>query len=228
MKIIVSNLNIIISIILVSLLSCTGNVKRYNLPYDLPNEVGMWVSVSDTTYESSYYLIRDSIYACEISFADGCSYDYSTFVPPLPDVDVASFEVNINEDKSPYARDKNNVYFTANNNYDSSEEFFEAEDCGGVVFSGDLSIKGADPQTFQYIGNDYAFDKTNIYYEGRVVKQADLQTFKVLGYGYAIDKENMYHQGFKIKWNDHVLSALQHGEYPDYLPRDYGMTEDEL
>ena len=220
-------MKIIISIILVTILSCTGNVKRNNLPYDLPDEVGMWVSVSDTTYKSVYYLIRDSIYACEVCFADGCSYDYSTFVPPLTGVDVASFEVNINKDKTPYARDKNNVYFPANNNHGGSEVFFEGEDCDGVIYSGDLSIKGADPQTFQYIGNNYALDKTNIYFEGRVVQQADLQTFKVLGYGYAIDKENMYDQGVKIKWNDHIIEALQQPDCPDYLPTDFGMTKDD-
>lgn len=217
----------IILILLISLFSCAGNVKEYNLPYDLPDEIGMWVSVSDTTYESSYHLIRDSIYACEVCFADGCSYDYSTFVPPLPYVDVASFEVNINKDKSPYARDKNNVYFQTINPNGGREIFFEGEYCDGVIYSGDLSIKEADPQTFKYIGCDYASDRNNIYFEGHVVPQADQQTFKVLGKHYAIDKDNMYHRGVKIKWNDHIIEALQHPDCKNYLPNDYEMTKDD-
>ena len=63
--------------------------------------------------------------------------------------------------------------------------------------------------TFKYLGQGYAIDKKNIYFQGFVVQSADLQTFKVLGKGYAVDKNNMYSRGNKIKWNDHIIGTLQ-------------------
>ena len=172
---------VVILILLVSLTSCISNDNGNNLPYNLPNEVGIWVSVSDTTYNSFYYLIGDSIYAGQFTLTykssprDFFLYirdnpgDLLTFVEPLTDVDVASFEVNINRDLSPYARDKKSVYYLAVYYLDGGVDFIDGEDWGAEIYSGNMSIKGADPLTFQYIGNDYAIDKEHMYHKGKCI-----------------------------------------------------------
>ena len=168
---------IILLILFVSLLSCTSNSTGNNLPYVLPYEVGTWVSVSDTTYESPYYLIEDSIYVGYISLLNksprefflNCRLNRPGFAPPLTDVDITSFEVNINKDKSPYARDKNSVYYPRGTIYGGGPEFFDGVNGGGELYYGDISIEGVDPQTFQYIGNDYAIDKEHMYYRGECI-----------------------------------------------------------
>lgn len=225
---------VIFFILLVSFSSCVNKEKGYNLPYDLPNETGTWVSVSDTTCSSPYYLIEDSIYVGYLSingsphdfFLKYKSEDVLDFMPTLTGVDIASFEVNINKDQSAYARDKRAVYFPRGTK-DGTELFFDGYDAGGVIYYGDISIDGADPYTFQYIGGGYAMDKNNIYFNGWDVPSTDLLTFKVLGKGYAVDKNDMYYRGEKIKWNDHIITALQQDVCPDYLPIDHGMTKDE-
>lgn len=194
---------IIIFILLILSTSCI-NKNKDSLQYETSNEVGVWVSVNDTTYTSSYYLIEDSIYAGSIDLLNqsprefflDCIKNYPGFAPPLTDVDIKSFEVNINQDMAPYARDKNKVYYqTATLN--GIEMFFDDDYGGGVIYSEDISINGADPKTFKYIGK-----------------------------GYAVDKSNMYYRGEKIKWNEHIIVALQQDKCPDILPIDYGMTKD--
>lgn len=225
---------IIVLLISISALACANNITEDILPYDLPNEVGTWISVNDTTYESPYYLIGDSIFVGYISLANESPREFflrcksnPLLVQPLIDVDIPTFEVNINKDKSSYARDKNAVYYPRSTSYGGGPEFFDGINGGGVIYYGDISIEGADPQTFQYIGSDYALDKNDIYYKGRIIHNADLQTFKVIGKGYAIDKDNMYYRGDRIKKNDHIISALQQDDCPGYLPVDYGMTKDD-
>lgn len=223
-------------IIVWTVLSSCGNKETgHNLPCDLPDEIGLWVSVSDTSYESPYYLIGDSIYVGYISLSNESPREFflrkrsnSFLVNPLTDVDIASFEVNINKDRCFYARDKNAVYYPCGKANGGGPEFFDGIYGGGELYFGDISIDEADPQTFQYIGSNYASDKYNIYFKGYVVQQADHKTFKVLGKGYAIDKDNMYYQGRIIKWNDHIIDALNQPDCPNYLPIDYGMTEDKF
>ncbi|MDE5555401.1 MAG: DKNYY domain-containing protein [Muribaculaceae bacterium] len=177
-------------ILLMALSSCANKETGYNLPYDLPNEVGMWVSVSDTTYTSIYYPVNGSIYATDFEHDSISTYAFlgQSKLPTLSYVDVRTFEVNINRDGEHYARDKRHVYYPTDID---CIMFLDGEDWGCAVFFGDLSIKGADPQTFQYIGK-----------------------------GYAVDKNNMYYRGKKIKWNDRIITALQQDDCPSYLPID--------
>lgn len=154
-----------------------------NKNVNLPNEVGTWVNLSDTTYTSCYYLIENSIYVGYISLIDesprdfllDCKHNYPGFAPPLTGVDIASFEVNINSDDEPYAKDKRFVYYPV-----ESPIFFDGYNGGGEIYSGDISIKDADPLSFQYIGK-----------------------------GYAIDKNSMYYRGRRVEWNDSVIAALR-------------------
>lgn len=188
-------------IILGILLSSCAN-KNLNHPKDLLNEVGTWVSVSDTFYTAPYYLIEDSIYVGYITLEESprdfflsCKYNYPDLAQPLTDVDVASFEVNINSDNEPYAKDKRYVYYPLPN-YDSPI-FIDGYRGGGEIYCGDISIKGADPLSFQYIGN-----------------------------GYAIDRNYMYYRGESIEWNDSIITALQQSDGSDIITYDYGTSKD--
>jgi hypothetical protein len=51
----------------------------------------------------------------------------------------------------------------------SSTEFFDGEEISGEIYRGDLSIKGAAPKTFKYLGDGYAVDKRNMYNKGRII-----------------------------------------------------------
>ncbi len=175
---------IIIILLVFSSSSCVNNKNSDSLPYDLPNECGTWVNLSDTIYESPYCLVEDSIYFGYLTLINitprefflRCKLTRPNFAPPLTGVDVESFEVNINKDKSPYARDKKSVYYPSGTVYGGGPEFFDSTYGGGELYYGDISIKGADPQTFQYIGD-----------------------------GYAIDKEHMYYKGMCIPWNENII-----------------------
>lgn len=176
--------------------SCANKDKNPDLSLDLPNEVGKWVSVSDTSYASWYYLIEGDIYAGWITLDESprefflsCKYECPDFAPPLTDVDIASFEVNINNDDEPYAKDKRCVY------YPTGPIFFDGYNGGGEIYFDDISIKGADPLSFRYIGK-----------------------------GYAVDKNYMYYRGKRIEWNDSIITALQRHDCPDFLPIDYGQN----
>ena len=100
-------------ILLMALSSCANKETGYNLPYDLPNEVGMWFSVSDTTYTSIYYPVNGSIYATDFEHDSISTYAFlgQSKLPTLSYVDVRTFEVNINRDGEHYARDKRHVYY---------------------------------------------------------------------------------------------------------------------
>ncbi len=103
-------------ILLMLLMSCVNDNSRNKLSYDLPHEVGNWVCVKDSSNVSMYCVVDGEVYAGCID-SDEHSTLYSFFreskshFPPVINVDVESFQVNINEDNEPYARDKNNVYY---------------------------------------------------------------------------------------------------------------------
>ena len=159
---------IFISLVLLS--SCVNkNLNR-------PHEVGTWVSVSDTAHTSPYFLIEDSIYVGYIALIDesprdfflDCKHNCPDFAPPLTDVDIASFKVNINSDDEPYAKDKRFVYYPID-----SPIFFDGYNGGGEIYCGDISIKDAYPLSFQYIGKGYAIDKNFMYYKGKRIEWND-------------------------------------------------------
>ncbi|WP_301710682.1 DKNYY domain-containing protein, partial [uncultured Duncaniella sp.] len=121
---------------------------------------GKWLRIKDTTNISCYYLINDSLFVTTLS--DDASISDYEFVSNcrellirIEDIDLNTFEVNdFNDGYLPYARDKNKVYYP----YCGTIDCYSALDFGGEVFSGDISVRGADPNSFRYIGEGYAVD----------------------------------------------------------------------
>jgi hypothetical protein len=63
-----------------------------------------------------------------------------------------------------------------------------------------IVIPNADPETFRDIGNNYALDKTHVYYEGVVINGADPTSFLVIKeWGWARDNKNIYGATHRIE-----------------------------
>lgn len=109
----------------------------------------------------------------------------------MKEVDIDSFLVY--ENSSYLAKDKNHVYCAV-------------VDCvdvvGGCFCHSDYIIDGADPQTFEYLGNEYATDVNSVYYFCYPIEVADPWTFVYLDSFYAKDKNNAYTFGQIIEGAD--------------------------
>lgn len=76
----------------------------------------------------------------------------------------------------------------------SFEKYNITKDRLHVYVNGKL-MEGADPNTFELLGNCYEKDKNNVYYCGEIiVKGADSDTFEVMDY-YAKDENHIYDDG---------------------------------
>ena len=160
----------LVSIIAV-LVSCSSRHNN-SLPENETDhllEKGRWVSIKDANGENGYCLFENKIYGLDLGLRETADLNrrIRELQPlyPLYGSDAETFEVCINSDYEPYGRDAHNVYY-----HDlSSTEFFDGEEVGGEIYRGDLSIKGADPKTFKYLGDGYAVDKRNMYHEGKTI-----------------------------------------------------------
>ena len=205
----------ILILLLITLTSCTSkiNSESQDATSEIINHIsniaenGKWMDIADVKHDYGFYLSnKGDIYGLYIDANDSFPIDsYIESLSPMPYAEVKSFKICVNDDDEPYAKDNNRVYYA----YINGILFEDGENMCAELYRGDLSIRGADPMTFKYLGQGYAIDKKNIYFQGFVVQSADLQTFKVLGKGYAVDKNNMYSRGNKIKWNDHIIGTLQ-------------------
>ena len=185
--------NIYIIFLIIFLSTCSPDIHDVNF------EKGEWVEIKNANNKNGYCIIEDQVYGAWIYLADTIDLEeylleIQSELKPLSYSDSKTFEVCINPDGEPYARDTNNVYYPSVENI----LFFDGDDIGGEIYDSNIRINGADPKSFKYIGK-----------------------------GYAVDKNNMYYKGEKIKWNNHIISALQQEDCPDYLPNDYGMTKNE-
>ena len=69
-------------------------------------------------------------------------------------------------------------------------------------------MEEADKETFEILSLEYAKDKNNVYYEGKIIKNADLKTFEVIKENpgkillnqeqYAHDKNRIYFSSKEI------------------------------
>lgn len=161
----------IIILILAFLTSCSS-CRKNDIPEkdinDIP-ERGFWISIKDANGENGYCFFENKVFGLDIGIRDTVElYYWLKELQPLAPVygsDAETFEVCINSDYEPYAKDRNKVYYHDH----SVTECFDGEEIGGEIYHGDISIDGADPQTFKYIGDGYAVDKYNMYYEGRTI-----------------------------------------------------------
>lgn len=201
--------------------------KNRDLTHDISyiKEKGKWVNIKNAPMDCYYVLRGDKIY--------GVGFD-----TPLDNIDWDLFWKE---------------FLMPRYTLITSEEFGTVTHERVRRDSSDFSIRHIDVETFEVNINSsedlwerlYAKDKRYVYYpteihiedynnyydisfEGDIrIPGADPKSFKYIGKGYAVDKNNMYFHGEKIKWNDHIITALQQDDCPDYLPIDYGMTKDE-
>ncbi len=160
------------------------------------------------------------------------AYDRGTG-KPWENVDSATFE-EVQGSGGYYTKDKNSVYFLTKSIDDADPVIFEilgednihmgvyARD-SRYVYYGIKKIESADPASFVVMPDDnYAKDKNNVYYRGRVVEQADITTFETLetaesGYIWisgadAKDKNFVYNDGRVVPGVDPATCTLENLE----------------
>lgn len=114
---------------------------------------GEWKSLDNLEYHGYYVKVGDHIYGSDLGSYMKTEYMwYDTL-----EVDTPTFEYNTAGD---YARDKNGVYYPIGVEFIDSDVFLGS---GTLV---DYIVQGADPETFRYVGDGYAIDKKNMYFEG--------------------------------------------------------------
>lgn len=121
---------------------------------------GEWIHIADNPHINTIYTLYDgNIYCIDI---DPKGTPLEAF-EPMYGVDVESFLI---EKNSYYAKDKRKVYYP-----------MELRICDGMTMSYMTShyyvIENADPSTFRYLGDDYAIDRNNMYYQGLVICKND-------------------------------------------------------
>ena len=145
---------IIIFTIAIGVISC--NNPQYNNYKDISN----WENISDTSSFDGYILFDNKVYGgfCERKYI-------KEILPHLENSDRQSFMICLG---SKYAKDIHQVY------YPIESTCFDGEDFWGCYFTKYI-IKGADPNSFKYIGYGFAMDKKHIYRYGRKIS---LQEFE--------------------------------------------------
>ena len=173
----------LIIIVILQISGCWLITNNYYVPPEItninenyPKEGKEWVKLNNQ--ESTEWFSRiDSVVYCGEIFCN---------IEPMKNVDANSFEVIPN---SNYARDKNNVY------YPIEIPCIDYSDCG-VCYCGKYVLENTNPNTFKYLGKDYAIDKNLVFFRGRKLNNADGETFEIIKGGeffyFAKDKSHVY------------------------------------
>ena len=82
-----------------------------------------------------------------------------------------------------------------------------AKDKNNIFYAGKL-WKVPDYNSFQFLGESYSRDKDNIYYSGKKIRGADLETFRIINWAYAKDKKYVYLKGEIVKGEDPATFKL--------------------
>ncbi len=162
--------------------NCSGQNKYFE-PLDIvdrteyyKSDSSTWITLNDKEIVDGYTRIGDSIFGGEIA----CN------IEPLKGLDLESFKVL---PSTKYGKDKNRVY------YPLQISCVDYDDCG-VCYYAKIIVENANPETFRYLGNEYATDGKNVYFRGKLIKDADGATFKVINgpeyFYFAIDKNHVY------------------------------------
>lgn len=85
----------------------------------------------------------------------------------------------------------------SNNKLTKLDNYFVKDNRNVYCFFSDnanFKLEYADPKTFQVLGNGYAKDKNNVYWNDVKIENADIETFEVMddSIEYAKDKNNVY------------------------------------
>lgn len=104
----------------------------------------------------------------------------------MKNVDANSFEAIPN---SNYARDKNHIY------YPIEMPCIDYTDCG-VCWCATYVLERANPNSFEYLGNEYAKDGKSVFFRGHLINEADGESFEIIEgrefFYFAKDKNHVY------------------------------------
>lgn len=129
---------------------------------------------------------------------DGAWYYHTT---RIADADHQTFQV-----LSPhYAKDAKRVYH--GDTYRESQDYFTTKKSRVTV------LERADPATFRYIDDEYARDRTNLYFEGVTFPVKDIETFELLDNGYARDRASGYYHQRPVPGSDGATFVALDGHY---------------
>lgn len=119
---------------------------------------GIWIKLESGQESDGYVRFGEAIYGIYTYDIADCQY-----YDPLKGIDIPSFAVC---QGSGYAKDNKHVYYPLSLICEDGTEF------GGCYFV-DYIVEDADPKTFKYIGNGYAVDRNNMYYNGKTIPWDD-------------------------------------------------------
>lgn len=148
------------AILLISLLSFLSTCN--NSSTKTTDKTKKWISIQKTN-SSKFILINENT----ISTGDVPENELSY----LENVDVSTFEIWKNSD---YARDKNRVYYPIN------FTCIEFENGDGMCFYDEYVVENANPNTFEYLGKEYAKDDKSFFFKGKLLENIDEKTIQEL------------------------------------------------
>lgn len=212
-------------IIFVLMVACTtNNNRRENASDDIHmicqiHENGDWVNIKDAPVKCGYLLHDNKVYGVAIDVPiDTINWDvfWKEFLAPQYDTifirekgKIVGYKIEDNTIRPisyvdiqsfKVSINSDGKYYAKDKNYVYCPTSFKVTDYNNyydLTFEGDIRILGIDPKTFKYLGK-----------------------------GYAVDKKYMYWNGDRIKWNDHIITALQQSDCPEFLPIDYGLPNE--
>ena len=127
---------------------------------------------------------------------------------PLSDVDMDTFQIIM---PNYYAKDKNSVYSRHKKIKGANPKTIKVLNIAYIKddktvfsdFSFSNTLKNADVNSFEALGQYYGKDKNNVYLMGEKIKKADVKTFQVISEEffnhYSKDKNNVYLETYIIE-----------------------------
>lgn len=161
------------NILIVSIIPVLYLLGQYRIDPGKVRDIGLWKEIGENTRCGRYYRYNGSIYVMAILSDEETGYNPDFFedslfkiVEPVPDVDIESFRIC---QGTRYAMDKNSVYYPVDG--------YRISRNPNIELFRYVRIEDADRQSFKYIGDGYAIDNNNMYYNGKVTRWNN----KVLG-----------------------------------------------
>ena len=154
-------------------------------------DLAEWMPV-DSVSVNGYFCVGDTVYF----WPEGNEGSRESYSNPIAGADRNSFRIARG---TLYAKDCKNVYIATNSTTSVDYDENAPADVLSVFNDGAIIIKGADPQTFKYIGNDLGVDLHRMYDSGRQIRWSnillDLPNWPTSGYESA---DGDYHNSFSV------------------------------
>ena len=121
---------------------------------------GTWVKLTEGEHKAGYIARNRQIYGFP-EFSDSSAFNHHA---PLKNADYSTFLVcpGISYAGAGYAKDKKHVYYPIYLICEDGDDYY----CTYMV---DYIVKGADPKTFKYLGDEYGVDCRNLYFAGKKI-----------------------------------------------------------